>query len=73
MRIKRPHELAMQKAIVCLYLRKRHARKSRNEWNGHLNDGETGSKYYYISQAAYYEACNALESMKRVLWHNNWD
>ena len=53
--------VVVQKAIVCLYLRKRAARVVLNR---NLDCATAAANYY--------EAHNALESIKRVLWHNNW-
>ena len=54
-------ERTLQKAIVCLYLRKRAARLVLCRNANSL-----------IAAANYNEAHNALESLKRVLWHEDW-
>jgi hypothetical protein len=60
----------IQRAIMCLYLRKRHARKHRDRFITRLN-GKALSKFDELNlatlRAAENEAHNALESLKRVL------
>lgn len=62
----------IQRAIICLYIRKRRARKSRDTFIRRLN-GSPISKLHELQlatlRAAENEAHNALESLKRVLWH----
>lgn len=58
-KVKTGEEVAVQKAIVCLYLRTRAARLVLNR-----------NKNCALATARYFEAHNALESVKRVLWHN---
>ncbi len=70
---KTPEKLAIQKAIVSLYLRKRRARKLQREYRASLPkkvifDGRLLQLIYTEN-----EAHNALESVKKVLWHNDWD
>ena len=60
-KVKTVEAVAVQKAVVCLYLRKRAARLL-------LNCNQDCA----MATARYYEAHNALESIKRVLWHNHW-
>lgn len=61
-----------QKAIVLLYLRKRRARKYYLKDLERL-DGASWGFAVSETHGAYIEAHNALESMKRVLWHDNWN
>jgi len=60
----------IQRAIMCLCLRKRHARKYRNRFITRLN-GRTLTRFDELNlatlRAAENEAHNALESLKRAL------
>ncbi len=58
---KAPEEIAAQKAVVVLYLRKRAAR---------LTMARQPENEAAVSRWS--EAHNALESVKRVLWNNDW-
>lgn len=58
--VKTVEEVAVQKAIVCLYLRKRAARVVLNR-----------NLATALATARDFEAHNALESVKRVLWRND--
>lgn len=60
-KVKTVEEVAVQKAIVCLYLRKRAARVVLNR-----------NLHCAMATARYFEAHHALESIKRVLWRNDW-
>lgn len=64
---KTPEQIVIQKAIVCLYLRKRRARKYLNLAGKNLDI------YICDYQIEQNEAHNALESVKRVLWHDDWN
>ena len=60
----------IQRAIMCLYLRKRHARKYRDRFITRLN-GRALTRFDELNlatlRAAKNEAHNALGSLKRVL------
>jgi len=58
---KSAEQLAVQRAVVCLYLRKRAARVTLSR--------QPDSP---IAAANFCEAHNALESFKRVLWNHDW-
>jgi hypothetical protein len=62
---KSPERLAIQKALVCAYLRTRWAREQ-------LKNYDMKSVQYDIHLAELCEAHNCLESLKRVLWNNDW-
>jgi hypothetical protein len=66
----------IQRAIVCLYLRKRRARRYRDNFIRKHCGISSVSELYELQvatlRAAECEAHNALESMKRVLWNKNW-
>jgi len=65
----------IQAAIVCLYLRKRRARHYRDKFIRSIS-AKAPNPNQEINlaalRAAETEAHNALESLKRVLWHTNW-
>ena len=69
------NDKTIQRAIVCLYLRKRRARKYRNNFISRLN-GNALTKFDELNlatlRAAETEAHNALESIKRVLWQHTF-
>ena len=64
-----------QSAIVCLYLRKRRARRYRDHFIKRI-EGTNVNRFQELNlatlRAAECEAHNALESMKRVLWNNEY-
>lgn len=72
---KTPEQLAIQKAIVCMYLRKRHARFwwrfALDNWRNHSPD--VAKQLEVERYVAYNEACNNLTILKRVLYHNVWN
>lgn len=72
---KTPEKIAIQKAIVFLYLRKRETRRLLREVQKSLQDNPTPNMEYYENGIfhEYMETANNLELMKRVLWHDNWD
>jgi hypothetical protein len=64
-----------QSAIVCLYLRKRRARRYRDQFIEKIaGTNVTASEELNLAalRAAECEAHNALESMKRVLWQHDY-
>jgi hypothetical protein len=65
----------IQKAIVCLYLRKRRARRSIKRYAKAIGSRDM-SRFEELRlrslQAAENEAHNALESVSRVLYESNW-
>ena len=64
-----------QRAIVCLYLRKRRARRYLDNFL-RRTEGTTRTQSDELNlatlRAAECEAHNALESMKRILWNDEY-
>lgn len=63
-----------RKAVVCLYLRKRRVRQSvrRLEAIAAAEPSPLAGALVDLAQIQFVEAHNALESVKRVLWHDDW-
>jgi predicted negative regulator of RcsB-dependent stress response len=64
-----------QRAIVCLYLRKRHAKHYLDKFLNRT-EGTTLTQFEELNlatlRAAENEAHNALESLKRILWNDEY-
>lgn len=69
---KTPEQIAIQKAVVCLYLRKRRARKFLRKSQEERKNLRHGDVFVDEARGKENEAHNALESLKRVLWNNKW-
>ena len=67
-------QTATQKVIVCLYLRKRLLRQSvrRLQAIAAAEPSAFTTALLVLAEARFCEAHNALESVKRVLWHDDW-
>ena len=63
-----------RKAVVCLYLRKRRLRQNvrQLETLAAAEPSLFAGSLLDLAQAQFGEAHNALESVKRVLWHDDW-
>lgn len=70
--MKTPEQLAIQKAIVCIYLRKRAARAGLLRWR----TWHRRNKYFKEQEEFYFREwltiSNDLTILKRVLYHNDW-
>jgi hypothetical protein len=65
----------IQKVIVCLYLRKRRARRSMKRYADSIGSKDMShfeQLHLRSLQAAENEAHNALESVSKVLYESNW-
>jgi hypothetical protein len=74
--VKKPEQIVAQKAIICLYLRKRSARRMLGRLRERAKVEVMHPALKGLIDDAWIqenEAHNALESMKRVLWHERWD
>lgn len=74
MRTKTPEQIAIQKAIVCLYLRKRRARQYWRE-AGLVTKNYTNNIYRDVANQRFLEfLCigNDLISVRRVLRGDDW-